>query len=509
MAQPIPILVGAGQNTIRSKTVEDFVHPIESMARVIRRAAEDAECPALIEKADALHVVNILSWNHKDAPSALAESLGIRPALKEYTSVGGNNPQWLVNRAADNLVAGRSEVAILTGCEVMRSVSLAMAAGKDLGFFRDKTEIPLVGINRPGVTEIEKAHYADRPIRIYPLFENALRAKEGMTIEQQRETLGRFGEAYTAVAAKNPLAWFPIARTAAEVSTPCDKNRMIAFPYTKYLNAIMQVDQAAAVIMTTTENARRLGIPESKWVYLHGGQDGHDLWFVSERPDLAESPAIKFCVEDALRQAGLGLGEIDFFDFYSCFPCMPRISRRMLGIADDDPRPMTITGGLPYFGGAGNNYVMHSIAEAMALCRADRNKFGMITSNGYYCTKHGIGIYSGQPPSRDWSRTPPEQFQREMALPAPLETNPEPSGEFTVESYTVWHSREGEPETGILVGRASDGRRAWAQTPKGARELLDAMEREEWVGRRGKISRREASINIVEFNSAAQDVEAV
>lgn len=500
MPQPVPILVGAGQNTIRAKSVDDFMHPIDAMKLVVERAAEDAGTRALIERADALHVVYMLSWNHKDAPTALAEALDIKPATKEYTAIGGNSPQWLVNRAADNIAAGRSEIAILAGCEVMRSVSLAMAAGKDLGFFRDKVEVPLVGIVREGVTEIEKNHFADRPIRIYPLFENALRAKEGLTLDQHRAVLGKWGEEYTAVAARNPYAWFQIARTAEEVATPSDKNRMIAFPYTKYLNAIMAVDQSAAVIMTTTETARRLGIPESKWVYLHGGQDAHDLWFVSERPDLADSPAIKACVDDALDQAQLALDEIDFFDFYSCFPCMPRISRRMLGMADDDPRPMTITGGLPYFGGAGNNYVMHSIAKAMDLCRADANLFGMITANGYYCTKHGVGIYSAQPPKREWKRTPPEQFQNEMPLPSAIETDPEPSGELVVESYTVWHGRDGEPETGIVVGRLPNNRRAWAQTPKRDLDVLNAMMNEEWIGKRGRLRGREGAVNIVEFS---------
>lgn len=500
MAAPQPILVGAGQRTNRAKAVGDFIHPIEFMKGAVERAAEDAACPALIEKADALHVVNMLSWNHRDAPSALAESLGMKPGLKEYSAIGGNSPQWLVNRAADNLASGKSEIAILAGCEVMRSVSIAMGSGTDLGSFKDKVEVPLVGIVRPGVTEIEAAHFADRPIRIYPLIENALRAKEGLTIEQQRANLGKFGESFSAVAATHPYAWFPVRRTAGEIVTQGPNNRMIAFPYTKYLNAIMAVDQAAAVIMTTTETARQLGIPKEKWVYVHGGQDAHDHWFVSERPDLADSPAIRGCVADALDQANLSLDQMAFFDLYSCFPCMPRLAQRVLGLADEDPRPLTITGGLPYFGGAGNNYVMHSIAEAMNRCRADRNIYGMVTANGYYCTKHAVGIYSGRAPEKPWMRTPPERFQAELPLPSPMEVDPEPSGEFRVESYTVWHDREGEPEVGILCGQTSGGKRAWAQTRKDDRGLLDAMMKQEWIGMRGRIATREGKANLVEFS---------
>ena len=38
-----------------------------------------------------------------------------------------------------------------------------------------------------------------------------------------------------------------------------------------------------------------------------------------------------------------------------------------LNISTLDPRGLTVTGGLPYFGGPGNNYVTHSIAEAVYM----------------------------------------------------------------------------------------------------------------------------------------------
>jgi len=212
-------------------------------------------------------------------------------------------------------------------------------------------------------------------------------------------------------------------------------------------------------LVLTLYVARGLGVPEEKWVYVHGGQDAHDEWFVSNRPDLADSPAIKAIVRDALSQADIELDAISFFDLYSCFPCMPRLACKALGITEDDPRPLTITGGLPYFGGPGNNYVMHSIAEAVNRCRANPEEYGMITGNGMYCTKHGVGIYSCRPPESPWRRTSPERFQEAMALPDPLEVDLEPTGTFRVDSYTVLHDREGEPQTGILCGRTAQAKR--------------------------------------------------
>lgn len=499
MSRPIPILVGVGQATLRMDAPNEYADPVDAVTAVVTQAAEDAGCPALVEKADALHVVNMIAWRIGDPPSTFAEALGMHPTLKEYTAIGGDAPQFLVNRVADNLAAGKSEIAVLVGCEAFSGIMRAAKTRKFSTKYMESLSVPMVGGDRPSVNEVELEHGADMPVRVYPLIENALRAKEGLTLEQQRENLGRFGESFSAVAAKNPYSWSRVARTAQEVVTPTKENRLIAHPYTKYMNAL-PADMAAAVIMTTTEGAKRMGIPEEKWVYLHGGQDTCDEWFVSNRPDLADSPAIKALADDALAQAGIGLDAVSFFDFYSCFPCMPRLTCRMLGIADDDPRPLTITGGLPYFGGPGSNYVMHSIAEAVGRCRADREAYGLITSNGWYCTKHGVGIYSARPPEGAWERTPPERFQEELSLPEPLEVDLEPSGPFTVDAYTVVHGRDGTPETGILCGRTSEGKRAWAQAPKGASEVLDSMMTEEWVGRQGKIVRREGKVNIAEFS---------
>jgi acetyl-CoA C-acetyltransferase len=404
-----------------------------------------------------------------------------------------------VNRVADNIAAGRSEIAVLTGCEAWNSARRAVKAGTFNRAYAEKLEIPMVGISRPGCNDEEKAHAADRPIRIYPLLENALRAKERLTLDQQRHNLGRFAETFSTVAARNSHSWYPVVRTAEEALTPTKTNRMVGFPYTKFLTAC-PADMAAALIMTTTDVARRLGVPREKWVHIHGGQDAHDEWFVSNRSDLADSPAIKAVVQDALSQAGIDLDAISFFDLYSCFPCMPRIACKALGITEEDPRPLTITGGLPYFGGPGSNYVMHSIAEAVTRCRANPDVCGMITGNGMYCTKHGVGIYSGRSPEKPWKRIPPEQFQEAVNLPEPLEVDPQPTGRFQVDSYTVLHDGEGEPETGILCGRTTKGRRAWAQTREGDREILESMMKEEWVGREGQVTHRNGNTNIVEFS---------
>src|SRR6185369_1581241 len=88
-----------------------------------------------------------------------------------------------------------------------------------------------------------------------------------------------------------------------------------------------------------------------------------------ERQHLGEAPSAVAAVNHALEVAGLNLDDIDFFDFYSCFPIAVSNITETLGLSPSDARGLTLTGGLPYFGGAGNNYSMHAIAEAVARVR--------------------------------------------------------------------------------------------------------------------------------------------
>jgi acetyl-CoA C-acetyltransferase len=167
----------------------------------------------------------------------------------------------------------------------------------------------------------------------------------------------------------------------------------------------------------------------------------------------------------------------------------------MLGIAPRDARPLTVTGGLPYFGGAGNNYVTHSIAAMVEKLRADRGKLGLVTANGWYVTKHSVGIYSTEPPQREWQRTDPKIDQTQVdAGPKPAFADA-PSGAATVETYTVLFDRDGAPERGIVIGRLADKRRFIANTPTDSR-TLESMTKREMVGTAGSVAPADAGINV-------------
>jgi acetyl-CoA C-acetyltransferase len=263
------------------------------------------------------------------------------------------------------------------------------------------------------------------------------------------------------------------------------------------MNAIMDVDQAAALLLTSVATARRLGVPEKKWVYVRGGGDAFDHWFVSDRVDYSSSPAIRVAGRHALAQAGLAIDEIDLFDLYSCFPCAPQIAAEMLGLALDDARPLTVTGGLPYHGGPGNNYTTHAIATLTERLRARPGASGLVSAVGWYLTKHSVGVYSSAPPLAPRRREDPHGYQ------AIVDREPSPAlasqanGLASVETYTVVHDREGGPALGILLARLPDGRRCWANLTDPA--VLERIEQEEFIGAEGQLRHHEPTrVNLFE-----------
>ena len=314
-----PVIVGIGQITYRPEEHSDYLHPLQLGKIAVESAVEDCRCPAVLGHADTVTVINMFSHGYADPAGLFCEMLGIQPRVREYTAIGGNTPQWLVNRTADRIARGEISVALLAGAEAMHN---APAETRD-NWLQDLAASggpEMVGDTRWGSTPHEMLHHARYPLEIYPLYENALRAARGMSIEENRAFLAEYCAGFSKIASENPRAWFRKARTSHEIGTVTQRNRMVNFPYTKYMNPIMNVNQAAAAVMMGTDKARKLGIPQDKWVYLHGGADGTDKWFLSERGDFTSSPVVREVSSACLSMAGREIGDMGLFDLYSCFP---------------------------------------------------------------------------------------------------------------------------------------------------------------------------------------------
>jgi acetyl-CoA C-acetyltransferase len=230
-----------------------------------------------------------------------------------------------------------------------------------------------------------------------------------------------------------------------------------------------------------------MGVDKAKRVYVHGYAEAHDHWHVLEREAYGVSPAIDIVGRAALAQAKTTIDRIDFFDLYSCFPVAVQATRDMLGIAQNDPRPLTVTGGLPYFGGPGNNYVMHSMVQMADVLRRHPGKTGLVTGNSFYMTKHSAAVCSTRPPADNAAVAADiYECQKTVDRRPRNEIDPAPSGRAVIEAYTVGYDRHNVPNKGIVIGKTEEGKRFAAYTPADP-ALFAAMTVEDFCGVSGRV----------------------
>jgi acetyl-CoA C-acetyltransferase len=473
------VIVGVGQYLHRDATLDDALEPAALMERAVLDAVRDAGLTST-PAADSVRIVNIIGWRYRNAPRFLAERLGITDAELVNTASGGNMPQSLVNRTALDILGGGLDVAILAGGEAFRTYMRAKRQGVTLDWPKaPDDDVPArFGDDVPMSHEHEIERRIVAPVQIYPMFETALRAAAGRSPEDHVERLGRLWSGLSRVAADNPCAWIREARTPEEITTVTPANRMIGLPYPKSMNSNSDVDMAAAVIMCSVEAARRLGVPDDRWVFPIAGSDCHEHPFVSNRDTFARTPAIELGGRRVLSLAGISIDDVAIVDLYSCFPSAVQLGAQSLGI-DPLERQWSRTGGLPFAGGPWNNYVMHAIATVVGDLRRQPDEKALVWGNGGFATKHAFGVYATAPPAGGFVHDHP---QDEIdALPArTLATPAEASGTAAVEAYTVMFDREGEPERAIAACLLDDGRRAWGNSAD--RDLARLMCEGEWVG---------------------------
>jgi acetyl-CoA C-acetyltransferase len=244
--------------------------------------------------------------------------------------------------------------------------------------------------------------------------------------------------------------------------------------------SVMDVDMASALLIATHAKADELGVPLDKRVYLRGWCYANDPVLVAGHDEMWRSPAMAAASSEVLRIAGVGADDVAHLDLYSCFPSSLNFGRDALGMSADDPRPLTVTGGLPYHGGPASNYLGHSIGAMADELRADAGSFGMVSGVGMFMTKHVYGLYSTTP----GPVAPPDkgvQAAIDAEHPA-VPVLPEYDGKATVVAYSVVHGRE-TAEWALLVCDVDDGdggARAYAKATDPA--LLASAEERELVG---------------------------
>lgn len=464
-----PVLVSAGQAESRDLSSAPLELAEAAAAEALGAAA------GLADAVERLSVVNILSRRAGPTPASdLAKRLGITPARVETTSVGGNTPQLLVTRAAADIAAGSLGATLIAGAEAVRSGRLRAAAppASPDGPGEPEHEAepdgpgepdPVYGTYRQDLSAGERAAGLLVPLHVYPLFESVLAARAGRSPEQQRVFLGELLARFTAVAAAEPHAWFRQARSPEEIAVPSAENRLVAEPYTKRMTAFLGGAQGAALVVTSLAVARRLGLEHGS-VFVASAAAADDVWYPVARPDLGRSSGIEVAGRAALAAAGADIDDVAIFDLYSCFPSAVELGASALGVALDDPRGLTVTGGLPYFGGPGNNYSTHALAVMLERLRSGAARLGLVTALGWYATKHAVGLYSTFPPAAGFVEADTAEAQRHIDATAlrVVDLGERLEAEAVVDASTVYYDREGRPVGAPVLAKLSDGRRVAA-----------------------------------------------
>ena len=491
-----PILIGVGQAAERPSDGDyQGLSPVRLGVLAASRAVADSEATGdLVGAIDVIAAIRQFEISHPAAkapfgasnnfPRSVGLGIGAKPRRAILEITGGQCPQRLVGEFCTAISQGEVEIVLLTGSEAMSTVLHLAAKGEtpdwsqtvegdleDRGYGLDGMFTPTLG-----------RHRVRGAIPAYALFENARRARLGLSRQAYAQTMGELFEPFTRVAAANPYSAAPTARSAAELIAVSARNRIVADPFTRMLVARDQVNQAAAVLITSVGKARALGIAQSKWVFLHGQGDANELT-IMERPDLSASPQSIAAGKLALQLADKTADDLAVMDHYSCFPIAVFNMCDGLGIAPNDPRGLTLTGGLPYFGGAGNNYSMHGIAEVVAAVRKRPGSFGYVGANGGMLSKYSAGIYSTEP--ADWSRPEARRGKVADAKVPGLEIDAA-EGEARIETYTIVPHRDGDLV--VAIGRLdATGARFAANPDEGGQATVEAARNTDPLGRKIKV----------------------
>jgi acetyl-CoA C-acetyltransferase len=498
-----PVLVGVGQVTATTDLGREDISPLQLMHQAAALASIDCGSrQEVLREVDSVAVIRLFAdtvprfaspfGKLVNAPWSLARRIGASKATDlVYPPAGGDSPMAMLTRACDRIQKGQSRAALVVGGEALRTELAARRAGVALQWGEDAPFEPdTLGVASPMFTEVEERHGMRSAIAMYALIGQVLRSNAGQTVAAYRENCGRLFEGFAAVARANPLATRRDGFSAARIAQPDDDNPYIGFPYTRLMTSSAYIDQSAAILVVSEELADELAIDAGKRAYLHGEGHAHEEWFISDRLRLDRSLALRAASSQALAQAGKSIDDMAYLDIYSCFPSAVQVACAELGISTHDGRGLTVTGGLPYFGGPGNNYVTHSIAEMVQRVRARPGSYGLVTANGGLLTKEAVGVFSAERPRQPFAPADAGTAQREIDALPKVRFAAEPRGEAAIETYSVLHGRRG-PETGVLLGRllATDERFV-ANTPFDGKTLARLVETDA-MGLRGTVLQSE------------------
>jgi acetyl-CoA C-acetyltransferase len=481
----IPVIVGVGQVNDRTEDAASGLDSFELMRAALEAADADAG-GGWLPGLNSLAVVDQLSFPQlAQIPERLAAAFGATPRFCTKTKYpSGESPVLLLNEAAERIRAGEIETAAVVGGEALRTAARrAASAAGDHNAVREAAA--------RSAKPVRQKYGLVAPTDVYPLYENASRVSFGQTLAQAQRESAEIWSRLSEVAAANEHAWLRKPLTAEEILTPSSQNRPIAFPYTKLVVANASVNQGAGFIVTSLAKARAMGVREDRLIFVGYGAAAREPSDVLAREGYDRSIALETALRKTLEFNQLEARDLDAVELYSCFPCIPKLARRVIDWPVD--LPMSVAGGLTFAGGPVGNYMSHAITAMTERLRQE-GRVGLLFGNGGFAnTNHCIVLTRA--PSAEAAQ--PRSF--DVQAEADAQRGPAPAlveeyvGPGRVETYTVFYDREGVARFGVVVARTPRGERLLARVEGGDEETIARLTSatEEPVGAEGMSGRRE------------------
>lgn len=456
-SHPVPVLIGVGQLNDRDPQNPAGVglDSLDLMEAALRAADQDGG-GGWLRQLDSLGVVDQISYPELgDVCAPLAKRVSAAPRFcykSAYAS--GDSPVLLLNEAANRIGAGEIKVAAVVGGEALRTAARRAASAVADGAPAENA-VRAVALRRG--PSYRHRYGLTAPVDVYPLYENAGRQAYGQTLAEGQAESAAIWSRFSEVAEGNAGAWLRRRVSAAEINAVSAANRPIAFPYCKLMVANSSVNQGAGFVVTSLEEARARGVSDDRIVFVGAGAAAHEPIDLMARANYVQSASMSASLRKALELNGLATADLDHVELYSCFPCVPKMARRVI----DWPleRAASVFGGLTFGGGPVGNYMSHAVVS-MVLALRQRGRHGLLFANGGLATHNHSMVLSRVAPAANIF---PQNFDFQAAAdalrgPAPaVEENY--LGAATVETYTVLYARDGSVRHAAIVARAPHGAR--------------------------------------------------
>lgn len=452
-----PVIAGVGDIRIREADIDNPASPLDLMQAALESAAEDCGAPVL-PQLNSLDIIAEITWLYDDPAGRLCRQMGIQPKRAVYGVVGGQTPIEYLHEAALRIARGESRIAAVVGGEAQYTLNALRKRGMEPPWPVAPADTPRLkrGVDylRPDVVKLGIAV----PPAIYPLFENACVAAWKQTPREATEESASIWATYARVAASNPWSWIANAPDAEAIRTVTADNRLIAWPYVKSMVANPNVNQSAALILCSLGEARRLGLDENRLIHVWGGSAAQEPKDYLDRPGrFTECPSQKAVLQGVLEQTEMREAP-KLLEFYSCFPIVPKMARRELGLAED--AVMTVAGGLSFFGAPLNNYMGHAATAMVRQLRAGAGATGLLYGQGGHMSTHHALVLGAKPSPGDFLT---EDYQAKVERKAGPTVELDYRGPAEIETFTILYDRAGAATHGAIVARTPGGARTIAR----------------------------------------------